>query len=151
MSPHGVHGNPWVSVKCPITHFSQKPFCVIDFAGFSSPRTLKLSMSVCWASMPETGAVSLLSTLAHPEPSFTVLYTTHDFNGGICGHFSECEIKLLDGGCFKVSLLYFVHFGVLGEHLNVLRKPSKKYATDFGMILVLTNNNCNPTSTQVHL
>lgn len=41
-------------------------------------------------------------------------------------------MKLLDGGCFSVSLSYFVHFGVLGEHLNILRKPGERYAAQFG-------------------
>src|SRR5882724_5759406 len=53
----------------------------------------------------------------------------HDFDDGMHEYFSECEMKLLDGGCFNVSWSYFVHFGVLAEHLNVLRKPSKQYAT----------------------
>jgi hypothetical protein len=124
---------------------------MMDLAEFSSPRALKLTMSARWASMPETGAASSLPTFADPELSFAALYVAHDFDSGTCEHFSECKMKLLDGGCFKVSVSYFVHFGVLGKHLNVLRKPGKKYATCFGMNLVLTNNNCNPTSTQVHL
>ena len=89
-------------------------------------------MSARWASMPDIGAASPLSTLADPELSFAALYTAHDFDDGMREHFSEWEMKLLDGGCFSVSLLYFVHFGVLGEHLNILRKPGKWYAAQFG-------------------
>jgi hypothetical protein len=59
----------------PITHFSRKPFFVTDFAGFSSPRVLKLSMSARWASMPEAGAACLFSATDDPEPSFAALYT----------------------------------------------------------------------------
>ena len=125
----------------PITHFSQKPFCVIDFAGFSSPRTLKLSMSVCWASMPETGAVSLLSTLAHPKPSFTMLYTTHDFNGGICwwdcihsGHVSWTlaghlryfhrfsDAFLINIQLFQHSLVYF-DFSTYEQYHMLIAQP----------------------------
>ena len=132
----------------PMIHFSWKPFFVTDFAGFSSPHVLKLSMSAHWASIPEAGAACLFSAIDDLEPSFAALYMAHDYDG-MHEHFSECKMKLLDGGCFNVSLLYFVHFGVLAKHLNVLRKPGKQHATQFGTNLVLTDNNCNPTSIQV--
>jgi len=115
-----------------VHHFSQKPFFITDFAGFSSPHVLKLSMSGCWASTSEAGTACLFSAIDDPEPSFAALYMAHDFDDGMCEHFSECEMKLLNGGCFNVSLSYFVHFGVLAKHLNVLRKPGKQYATQLG-------------------
>jgi hypothetical protein len=99
----------------PFTKRSRNSLLVTAFAGLSIPHALKPYMKDHCASMPLTITVNPAS-----PPTLPVLWHVSDAGhvsvAGTSLHFNECEIKLVDGGHFRVSFSYFLHLAVWGIH-----------------------------------
>jgi hypothetical protein len=111
------------SSTIPLTKYSRNVFLVTCFSGFSAPRAVKAPIKLRCAPIPDFACSLVWTTSDPPAISLPSLasYNAHVCDPGIRLQAMECDMKLLEAGCFKVSKLYLVQPAVRGDVRNLLQ------------------------------